>query len=94
MKIAIALLTSSFDGLESYLEGRSEWFRAAELDINRKSDWEFQENILIAEHTAITRGTDVSDWVILMVSKASFSGNTKIEARVRIGDKGHGIGFF
>lgn len=79
--------------VESYLEGRSEWFRMTELDINRKSDWEFQENVLIAEHMAITRGTDVSDWVILMISKASFSGNTKLEARVRIGEKGHGVGF-
>lgn len=79
--------------LESYLEGRSEWFPAAELDIQRPSDWEFQENILIAEHTAITRGMDVSDWVILMISQASFSGNTRIEARVRIGEKGHGLGF-
>lgn len=79
--------------LENYIEGRSEWFQIAELNIRKKDDWEFQENILIAEHTAITRGTDVSQWVSLMISKASFSGNTKIEAEVKIGSKGHGLGF-
>lgn len=79
--------------LESYIEGRSEWVLAAELDVQRKSDWEFQENILIAEHIAITRGTDISDWVSLMISKESFSENTKIEATVRLGEQSHGLGF-
>ena len=79
--------------LENYIEGRSEWFQIAELDISRKTDWEFQENVLIAEHIAITRGTEVSDWVSLMISKESFPENTKIEAKVQIGEKGHGIGF-
>ncbi|MFQ5729418.1 MAG: serine/threonine-protein kinase PknD [Waddliaceae bacterium] len=79
--------------LENYIEGRSEWFQIAELDVRKKSDWEFQENVLIAEHIAITRGTEVSDWVSMMISKASFSENTKMEAKVKIGEKGHGIGF-
>lgn len=79
--------------LENYIEGRSEWFQIAKLNIHNKRDWEFQENVLIAEHMAITRGTEVSAWVNLMISKASFQENTKIEARVKIGAKGHGIGF-
>lgn len=79
--------------LENYIEGRSEWYQIAELDINRKSDWEFQENVLIAEHMAITRGTEVSDWVSLMISKPSYPENTRIEAKVRIGETGRGIGF-
>lgn len=79
--------------LKNYLEGRSEWFQVAQLDINKKTDWEFQENVLLAEHVAITRATEVSDWVSLMISKTSFAENTKIEAKVRIGDWGHGIGF-
>ena len=54
--------------LETYLEGRSEWFQIAELQVNNKDDWEFQENVLIAEHAAVTRGTDISDWVNLMIS--------------------------
>lgn len=79
--------------IENYMEGRSEWFLVTELDVNAKEHWEFQENVLIAEHVAITRGTEVSDWVSLMISKESFAENTRIEARVRLGEKGNGIGF-
>lgn len=79
--------------IENYIEGRSEWFFVKELDTNSKDHWEFQENVLIAEHVAITRETEVSDWVSLMISKDSFPENTRIETRVQIGEKGHGIGF-
>lgn len=79
--------------LENYIEGRSEWFQIAELDVQRKTDWEFQENVLIAEHMAITRGTEVSDWVSLMISQTSYPENSKIEAKVRIGETGRGVGF-
>jgi eukaryotic-like serine/threonine-protein kinase len=79
--------------VESYIEGRAEWFQISKLDIFNKADWEFQENVLIAEHIAITRGTEISDWVSLMISKSSFSENIKIEAKVRLGEKGHGLGF-
>ncbi|MEX1013152.1 MAG: serine/threonine-protein kinase PknD [Waddliaceae bacterium] len=79
--------------LEGYIEGRSEWYPIKELDIEAKEDWEFQENILIAEHVAITRNTEESDWVILMISKTSFTGNTKLEAKVKIGETGQGMGF-
>lgn len=81
------------DDLKNYIEGRAEWFQIATLDLKNKSDWEFQENVLIAEHIAITRSTEVADWVNLMVSKASFSANIKLEAKVRIGEKSHGLGF-
>jgi eukaryotic-like serine/threonine-protein kinase len=79
--------------LADYIEGRSEWFQVAELHINTKNDWEFQENVLIAEHAAITRHAEVSDWVSLMVSKISVTGNTKVEAELRLNEKSHGIGF-
>lgn len=79
--------------LKNYIEGRAEWFEAARLDLNNKNDWEFQENVLIAEHIAITRSTEVADWVNLMVSKASFNANIKMEAKVRIGEKSQGLGF-
>lgn len=78
--------------LENFIEGRSEWFLAGELDIARKKDWEFQENVLIAEHTAITRHTEVSDWVSLMISKASFNENLRIEAQVKLGPQSLGLG--
>jgi serine/threonine-protein kinase len=79
--------------LENYIEGRSEWFPIQELDIQNGQDWEFQEHVLIAEHVAITRATELSDWVNLMISKTSFSENTRLEATVRIGEEGNGIGF-
>jgi len=79
--------------LEIYIEGRSEWFLTEKLKIENQSDWEFQENIMIAEHIAITRGIEISKWVSLMVSKTSFAGNIKLEANVRIGENGQGIGF-
>ena len=79
-------------GLENYLEGRSEWFHVAELDVKRKTDWEFQEHVLIAEHVAITRVTEEEAWVNLMISRQSFTGNTRIETSVCLGDNGHGIG--
>jgi eukaryotic-like serine/threonine-protein kinase len=79
--------------LENYIEGRSEWFFVRDLDVINKSDWQFQEHVLIAEHTAITRTTEVTDWVSLMISKDTFTDNTKIEAQVKIGETGHGIGF-
>lgn len=79
--------------IENYIEGRSEWFEIASLDIGNKDDWEFQENVLIAEHIAITRGTEVSDWVSLMISKSSFNENIKIEGKVFLGEKGNGLGF-
>jgi serine/threonine-protein kinase len=78
--------------LENYLEGRSEWLLVEKLDINNKNDWKFQENILLAEHTAITRAPEISDWVSLMISKKDFVGNSKVEASVTIGATGQGIG--
>lgn len=79
--------------LKSYIEGRSEWSLAATLDIEKQSDWEFQENILIAEHIAITRGPEISSWVSLMVSKNPFDQNAKIETSIFIGEHGEGLGF-
>lgn len=78
--------------LRNFIEGFSEWFASATLSIENKEDWEFQENVLIVEHTAITRYTEETDWVNLMISKRSFTGNTKIEGRVKLGDDSHGIG--
>lgn len=79
--------------LKNYIEGRSEWSLAATLDINNKKDWEFQENILITEHIAITRGPEISTWVSLMVSQHPFDQNAKIETTIRIGEQGEGLGF-
>ena len=78
--------------LQNFIEGFSEWFESATLEIENKEDWEFQENVLIVEHTAITRYTEETDWVNLMISNRSFTGNTKIEGTVKLNEEGHGIG--
>lgn len=78
--------------LEGFMEGRPEWIPVQELKLDQKDDWEFQENILLAKHIAITRSTEVMEWVNLMISKASFAGNTKIEAFIRLGKSSSGIG--
>ncbi len=79
--------------IKDYIEGKPEWVLAAELRPKRKEDWLFQENILLAKNIAITKSFDVTDWVELMVSKATFANNLRIETDVRLNEKGHGIGF-
>lgn len=79
--------------LENYLEGRSEWFPLATLDPKRREDWQFQELVLLPEYTAITRESASTNWMSLMVSDASFTGNIRLSARVRFGQRGYGIGF-
>lgn len=78
--------------LQNYIQGTPEWMPAATLQVNKKSDWEFQENILLAKHIAITRTSDVMEWVSLMISKKSFSGNLKIKTRVNLQETTNGIG--
>ncbi|MBY0529759.1 MAG: serine/threonine-protein kinase PknD [Rhabdochlamydiaceae bacterium] len=79
--------------LKSYLEGRPEWIPAGTLNIAEKKDWEFQENIFLAKHIAIARTLDVMEWVSLMISRASFSGNTLMRTQVRLKEGGAGLGF-
>ncbi len=78
--------------LENFIEGRPEWLTAARLNIDKKEDWEFQENILMAKHIAITRSPDVMEWVNLMICKNSFAGNIKIQTKVRLLEGGQGVG--
>lgn len=78
--------------LENYIEGRAEWFAIAELDIGKKLDWEFQELVLLAEHTAITHTAEFSEWVNLMISKAPFAENIKIQFDITLHEECQGIG--
>ena len=79
--------------LASHMEGKAEWFEVARLDISRKKDWEFQENVLISKNRAVTRTTEAAGWVSIMLSAASFAEDIRLETRVRIGESGEGIGF-
>ena len=79
--------------IENFLEGRSEWYPAKSLKVHDKTDWEFQENILIAEHSAITRSSETADWCTFMISKESFSETVRLDATIRLGEYSNGIGF-
>ncbi|MGE3954148.1 MAG: protein kinase [Parachlamydiales bacterium] len=76
--------------LKNYLEGRSEWFGISRLDVGKGEDWEFQENVYLADYIALT--TDLTEWVSMMVSKEAFPGNVRLTARVRVGAEGQGVG--
>lgn len=78
--------------LERYITGVPEWIEAGSLDIHNKQDWEFQENVVLAKHIAITRNVDLLEWVNLMLSKSSFPGNFKIEAEIILKEGNKGIG--
>ncbi len=79
--------------LENYIEGRAEWFHISSIDPLKKEDWEFQEHVYLQEHIAITRSSEVSDWMTLMISKDSFAENIMLETRIKFNEGGHGLGF-
>ncbi len=79
--------------LEKYIEGLPEWILSATLHIKNKQDWEFQENILLAKHMAISRQPDQMEWISVMISKASFIENVMLETEIQLGNTGTGIGF-
>lgn len=81
------------DEIKNYIDGKPNWIFLQTLDMKRKKDWLFQENVLLAQHIAITKQIDVTEWVSMMVAKGSFSQNIKIEAEIKISEKGEGIGF-
>lgn len=78
---------------ENYIDGIPEWQKAHKLSIKNKSQWKFQENIAISKHKALTRGVDLMQWFNLMVSKAPFPGNIKIECTFQICEDSKGVGF-
>ncbi len=79
--------------LENYIEGVPVWNKTSQLQISCKKDWEFQENILLTKHTALSRVTEVMEWVMLMVSKEPYSGNIKLETTITLKAYSSGIGF-
>ncbi len=79
--------------IEQYIEGSPEWSFSRKLSREHHDDWEFQENILLAKHIAVTRVTDVMEWVMLMISKESFTGNARYEFTYSPQSAHCGIGF-
>ncbi|MES2122608.1 MAG: protein kinase, partial [Chlamydiota bacterium] len=79
--------------LKNFLEGHPEWIPTTIVKIESKEDWEFQEMVLLTKHLAITRSPEVMEWVCMMISRASFTGNTKMETVLQLGEECQGIGF-
>lgn len=77
---------------ENYIEGVPEWQETYSLSIDQKEDWEFQENIPLSRHKALTRGIELMQWFNLMVSKGRFPGNIKIEFDLTFGQETKGVG--
>ena len=78
--------------LKKFIEGKPEWILTTKLDINRKQDWAFQENLLLTKHLAITGSPEVMEWVEVMISKDSFTGNIRIETELFIQPQSEGLG--
>ncbi len=79
--------------LDRYNSGLPDWILQGELNVDRQSDWELQENVLMSKLIPITRSTEIMQWFILMISKQSFSGNKKITAKLTVNPNSEGIGF-
>lgn len=79
--------------IEHYIEGNPEWSFSRKINKEYPDDWEFQENILLAKHIAITRVTDVMEWVMLMISKDSFTGNNRYTFKYTPQPTHCGLGF-
>ncbi|NGX55788.1 MAG: Serine/threonine-protein kinase PknD [Candidatus Anoxychlamydiales bacterium] len=80
--------------LKKYTEGKSEWILSKELDIYKKNQWAFEENVFLPKNIALTSNLDFTEWITLMISKDSFLGNVKINASFSLGKESKGIGFF
>ncbi|MDJ0652416.1 MAG: protein kinase [Simkaniaceae bacterium] len=79
--------------LERYIQGRPDWILTDRLDIHIPENWEFQENIVLTKQMAISRYAGLMEWVLLMLSKESYTGNIQIQTDVKIQQGGDGIGF-
>jgi serine/threonine protein kinase len=79
--------------LQRYNSGLPDWIFVQELNVDRKEDWELQENVLLSKLVPITRSTEIMQWHVLMLSKRSFSGNKKIDVALKLGEDSEGIGF-
>ncbi|MEM7175338.1 MAG: protein kinase [Chlamydiota bacterium] len=79
--------------LEDYIEGRPAWIPHSRLAPKNAADWEFQENIPLTKYMAILRLSGHVEWVMLMISKEPYSGNTKIATSLQLRKESSGIGF-
>lgn len=79
--------------VEGYLEGRSEWIESSVLNLNQKTDWSFEEHILLTEHNAISTRIEDAEWCRILISKERFIDNIQISSTVFLTDTQKGVGF-
>ena len=79
--------------IQGYIQGKPEWSPAKKYQVRDANDWEFQENILLSKHMAVSRYAGMMEWAWLMLSKEAISGNIKLEAQVKIKPSSRGVGF-
>jgi serine/threonine-protein kinase len=79
--------------LKSYIEGKPEWLFGKDLNIKKKNDWIFNENIFLPKHTAITQNSELGKWASIMLAKQTILGNLKIEAEIFLKKESSGICF-
>ncbi|MCH9633524.1 MAG: Serine/threonine-protein kinase PknD [Chlamydiae bacterium] len=78
--------------LTNFIKGGSEWIEKSSLNFYSKSDWDFNENILISKHQAISQRTDAFEWICLMLSKKSYAIHMKMEMNITLEKGCAGIG--
>ncbi|MDX8430499.1 MAG: protein kinase [Candidatus Algichlamydia australiensis] len=79
--------------IENYLEGKPEWQKIAELNLENPEDWKFQETIHLTKQQAVTPSLDLTQWVVLMISKQPLCGNYRIATELQLGYSSQGFGF-
>jgi serine/threonine-protein kinase len=80
------------EAIKGFIEGEAQWIPMASLHPNQPEDWQFQENILLAKHIAITRELDETEWAALMISRKNFANNIRLEMQIKLDPKSLGIG--
>lgn len=78
--------------IERYLQGRPDWIPTQQFEVGKATDWQFQESILLTKQMAISRYAGMMEWILLMLSKESYSGNIQVQATLRLQEEGGGIG--
>ncbi len=78
--------------LQLYIQGEPDWVPAETFNIHKEEDWEFQETVMLTKQMAISRYAGVMEWILLTLSKESYSGNIQVKTKVQIEEKGGGIG--
>lgn len=91
--VRIKTVQEMIDEVKEFLDGKPRWLKTETLDPLSSCDWEFQENILLTKHLALTGSPEVTRWASLMISKPQFLGNFRLDAHFKLEAGSEGISF-